>query len=164
LVCNSFNHSSHCPSYRNNALKGAAAVVGSINNNNNNYQPKQYVFNQSEVNLLGKSLEAIKYFITKNQQMFQQPNDILKELDTASNILSVRQNNNNNNESNLKGASDINSNKFQALDNIRNMFGLGNNIVRNDDNQLKGASVPNNIPLCDKTKVLINIKNIFGLH
>jgi hypothetical protein len=48
----------------------------------------------------------------------------------------------------------------QSFDNIRNMCGLNNEI----SNQLKGASVPNNIPLCDKRKALINIKNMFGLN
>ena len=45
------------------------------------------------------------------------------------------------------------------------MFGLNNNITSNsNNNQLKGASIiPDNIPVCYKTKSLINIKNMFGL-
>ena len=57
----------------------------------------------------------------------------------------------------------ININRYESLDNIRNMFGLGNNIVSNNNNQLKGASIPNNIPICDKTKSFIKLKHMFGL-
>ena len=53
-------------------LKGASTAA--VN------QPNQFVFNQSELNLLGKSLDICRYYITKNQQMFQQPQDIIKEL------------------------------------------------------------------------------------
>ena len=56
--------------------------------------------------------------------------------------------------------------KFQlrskSIDNIRNMCGLNNKI---STNQLKGASTAtnNNVPLCDKTKSLINLKQQFRL-
>ena len=63
----------------------------------------------------------------------------------------------------LLKTSDVNSNpninRYESLDRIRNMVGLGNN----NQQELKGASENNNIPLCDKTKKLINIKNLFGL-
>ena len=94
---------------------------------------------------------------------YQNPEDIIKELTIASNILSVRQNNNN--SSNLKGASlNNNTNPFKALDNIRRMFGLvgSNNITSNND-KLKGASVSNNNNLCPKTKSFIKLKKHFGL-
>ena len=71
-----------------NALKGALLQQQIIINNNLN----NYVFNQSELNIISKTLEVCKYFITKNQQMFQQPQDIIKELSIASNIISARQN------------------------------------------------------------------------
>lgn len=51
----------------------------------------------------------------------------------------------------------------QAFDSIRNMCGLNNDI---STNQLKGASTTatnNNVPLCDKTRSLINLKQQFGL-
>jgi hypothetical protein len=116
LVCNSFNHSPHCPRYRNNALKGASNVN----------QPKQLMFNSSEVNILSKSLEICKYYIGKNQAQFQNQ-DILNEISTSISIISARQNKNN--SSNLKGASSnknkiCNETKRQSLQNILKLFNL----------------------------------------
>ena len=71
-------------------------------------------FNQSEINILSKFFELIRYYITKNQQMFQQPQDIIKKLNTASSILSAR----NNNKNNLKGVGVCNETKFKSLHNI----------------------------------------------
>ena len=77
---------------------------------------------------------------------------------------------NNNNESNLKGASDIH--QFKPLENILKMVGLTtSNEEEEEVSYLKGASTTtttttttnNNIPLCDKTKSLINLKKLFGL-
>ena len=148
MVCNnsSIHHDRNCPSHKNNALKGAAV----------NQQPttKQYVFNSEEVGFLGRSLESLRNFVIKNQSQYQNPQDIIKELTTANNIISARTKQNKQNEQSLKGAS--------SLDNIRKMFGLNNNI--NISNQLKGVSTANNnVPLCDKTKSLINLKQHFGL-
>ena len=118
MICNSFNHSPYCPSYKNSALKGASATTTKVQQQQ---PPKQLMFNQSELNLLGKSLEACKFFITKNQQMFQQPNnDILNEINQSLKILKPR------NSNSLKGASVCN-NPYKSLDNIRKMVGLGLN-------------------------------------
>ena len=88
MVCiNSIHHDLNCPYHKSkniNALKGASAVN----------QPKQLEFNQSEVNLLSKSLEVCRYFIGKNQNLYQNPQDILSELSTSINIINARQNNN----------------------------------------------------------------------
>ena len=105
MTCNNSIHDLNCPdSYNNNSLKGASAVV--------NQQQKQFVFNQQEVNILSKSLEVCQFYITKNQAQFQQSQDIINELITASNILNARrQNKQNQNQQSLKGASlDININ------------------------------------------------------
>ena len=74
MTCNnSIHHDLNCPdSYNNNSLKCASAVV--------NQQQKQFVFNQQEVNILSKSLEVCKFYITKNKNQYQNPQDILKEL------------------------------------------------------------------------------------
>jgi hypothetical protein len=112
LVCNNSIHSIHCPNFNNTlALKGASAVV--------NNQPKQYVFNQNECDLLAKSLELCRYFIGKNQAQYQNPKDILNELSTSINIINARQNNN----SNLKGASNI-CNKKEHLTDLLKQFNL----------------------------------------
>ena len=115
MVCKNSNHSPHCPSYKNNALKGASAVN----------QPKQLMFNSSELNLLSKSLEVCRYFITKNQSQYQNPQDIVNEISILLvNIINARQNNNN--KSNLKGASSVicNETKIQSLQNILKQFNL----------------------------------------
>lgn len=133
MTCNNSIHDLNCPdSYNNNSLKCASAVV--------NQQQKQFVFNQQEVNILSKSLEVCQFYITKNQAQFQQSQDIIKELTTASNILNARrQNKQNQNQQSLKGASlDINNNNpFKSLDNIFKMFGLTSN---ESIAHLKGAS------------------------
>ena len=119
MVCNnsSIYHDRNCPSYKNNVLKGTSAVP-----------PKQLMFTSDELNLLSKSLEVCKYFIGKNQNLYQNPQDIIKELSIASNIINARQNNNNN-KSNLKGASSnknniCNETKIQSLQNILKQFNL----------------------------------------
>lgn len=114
MVCKNSNHSPHCPSYKNNALKGASAVN----------QPKQLMFNSSELNLLSKSLEVCRYFITKNQSQYQNPKDIVNEISISMNIINARQNNNN--KSNLKEASSVicNETKIQSLQNILKQFNL----------------------------------------
>jgi hypothetical protein len=74
LVCNNFNHSHYCPSYKNNALKGASASAV-------NQQPtKQLLFSSDELNLLGKSLEVCKYFIGKNQNLYENPEEHSKRI------------------------------------------------------------------------------------
>jgi hypothetical protein len=91
LVCNNFSiHPSiNCPSPKNHSLKGAAQ------------QPKQLVFNKSELNIVSKTLEICRYFIGKNQKQYQNSQDMVNEISTSINILNARQNN----KSNLKGAS-----------------------------------------------------------
>jgi hypothetical protein len=115
LVCNSSNHSKHCPSYNYNNLKGASVAA---------QQTKQLAFNQSEINLLSKSLELCRYFITRNATQFQQSKDILNDINSAISIISARQNNNNN--SNLKGASSNNNicTKKEHLKDLLRLFNL----------------------------------------
>jgi hypothetical protein len=112
LVCNHNTHDRNCPSYKNNALKGASGTV--------NQQPKQFLFNSSEVNILSKVLEITKYYVSKNPAHFQQPKEILKEISIASNIINTRQNS----KSNLKGASSNICNKKEHLTDILKLFNL----------------------------------------
>jgi hypothetical protein len=121
MICNNPNHDVNCRYHNNNnnSLKGASAV------NNNKLPTKQLlVFNQSELNLVSKTLEVLKYFVGKNQSQFQQPEDILNEISTSIYIINSRQNKN---KSNLKGASSnniCNETKMQSLKNIKKMFNL----------------------------------------
>jgi hypothetical protein len=85
LVCNSNYHSPSCPSYKNNSLKGASEI---------NNQPKQLLkFHESEINLLNKSLELCRYFIGKTQAQYQNPADILKDIDSAITVLEAHKSN-----------------------------------------------------------------------
>jgi hypothetical protein len=109
LVCNNSNnrHDINCPNYRDNALKSASNVN----------QQKQLIFNQSEIKLINNALKISDFFIKNNSHLYQNQQDILKEISIASNILSARKNNS------VKGASQI-CDKTQSLINIKNMFGL----------------------------------------
>ena len=103
-------------------LKGASATTTV----QQQPQPKQLLFTESELNLLSKSLEMCTYFITKNKNLYQNPQDILNEILTSMNIIKTRQNNNV--KSNLKGASSsvisCNEKKIQSLQNILKLFNL----------------------------------------
>lgn len=92
MICNSNYHSKSCPSYRYNALKGASAM---INNNQSKQQqgPKKHMFQQLEVDRISKVLEIGKFYINKNKDLFQQPKDILTDIDSALSILNARKNN-----------------------------------------------------------------------
>ena len=164
MTCNNSIHDLNCPdSYNNNALKSASASVSATAVNQ---QPKQFVFNQQEVNILSKSLEVCQFYITKNQAQFQQSQDIIKKLTTASNILNARrQNKQNQNQQSLKGASlDINNNNpFKSLDNIRKMIGLTTS--NESASHLKGASdsTQNNNNICSKKEHLKDLLKQFNL-
>lgn len=85
MVCNSHNnHSPSCPSYKNNSLKGASAV---------NNQSKKLMFFSKEIDIISKILEISRFYITKNKDQFQQPKDILKDVNSAMSLLDGRKNN-----------------------------------------------------------------------
>ena len=145
MICNNSNnhHDINCKYHNNNnALKGASTAV------NQQQQKQLLVFNQQEVNFLGKSLQICRQFVTNNQAQYQQnPKDILNEISTSINILSARRQNKQNQQSTntntkLKGASldNINNNPFKSIDNIRKMCGLASN---ESASHLKGASNSN---------------------
>ena len=167
MTCNNSIHDLNCPdSYNNNALKSASASAAI------NQQQKQFVFNQQEVNILDKSLKACKFYITKNQAQFQQSQDIIKELTTASSILNSRQNTKNQNQQStkLKGASSLDNNinnPFKLLDNIRKMVGLTttSNESATAVSHLKGASdsTHNNNIFCSKKEHLKDLLKQFNL-
>ena len=169
MTCKSFNHDINCKYHNNNALKSASTAI-------NQQQPKQLIFNQSEVNILGKSLQICRQIITKNQAQYQQnPKDILNEISTSINILSTRRQNKQNQQSTntntkLKGASslvveDNNNNPFKSLDNIFKMFGLTTSNELVTVSHLKGASdsTHNNNNICSKKEHLKDLLKQFNL-
>jgi hypothetical protein len=135
------------------ALKGASAAAALYQQQQQPTTTKQYTFNPDEVNFLGKSLEVCRYFIGKNQNLYQNTQDIMKELNTANNIISARTKQNKQNEQSLKGAS--------SLDNIRKMVGLTSNESLLN---LKGASdsTPQN-NICSKKEHLKDLLEQFNL-
>ena len=103
--------------------------------------------------------------MTKNKNQYQNPQDIIKELTTASNILSARQNTQNQNQqstkTNLKGASLVEDiNPFKSFDNIRKMFGLTSN--ESAAVHLKGAS-DSDSNICSKKEHLKDLLKQFNL-
>jgi hypothetical protein len=132
-----------------NALKGASAM-----------NQQQFIFPQTELSLLSKSLELSKFYIERNKEQFQDSQDMIQKINSAINIISTKQSKNK--QQSIKGASAMNG--FQSLVNIRQRFGLvnkGNKSVV-AMNQLKGASQNNN-NICLKKKSLINIREHFNL-
>ncbi len=76
MTCNSSDHSPSCPEYRNNSLKGASAI------------PKTYSFNLNDISILEGVLKIGRFFVKD-----QNKTDLLKDIDSAINILSARKNN-----------------------------------------------------------------------
>jgi hypothetical protein len=118
LICYHSINNIPCP---HSALKSASEITTV----QQQQQPKQLLFNESELNLVSKTLEACKFYITKNQPQYQNSKDIVNEISTSMNIINIRQNNN---KSNLKGASSAviscNEKKIQSLQNILKQFNL----------------------------------------
>jgi hypothetical protein len=136
----------------NNNLKGAAF--------NQQQGQQEFMFPQTEVSLLTKSLELSRLYVTRNPQFFQEPKDILQKINQGIKIISSKTKSQKQNQSSLKGASDMN--RLYALDNIRNMFGLN---VPIKNTQLKGASQQQKQQqnICNKKQALTNLRNQFGL-
>lgn len=113
MICNSSTHDKNCTSYKNNVLKGASAIT-------KNSPKKILTFDSNEVQLISKVLEIGIFYISKNQNQFQQPvEDILSNINQSLQILN-RSNNS------LKGASANISDcqQQQALKNILKLFNL----------------------------------------
>ncbi|HJT85290.1 MAG TPA: hypothetical protein VJ697_12490 [Nitrososphaeraceae archaeon] len=73
MICRDFINDKSCPSYRNNALKGASAI---------NNSPKKLTFNDKEVQLISKVLELSKYYVKdlQNQDLILKINKSLQIL------------------------------------------------------------------------------------
>ena len=176
MICNNsfIHHDRNCPDYKNNALKGASiSTTAAVNQ-----QPKQFVFNSNEVQILTKVFEICRLYVNKNSSLFQQPQDILNKLSKSiDNIQSRRQNNNQNQQptntntnTKLKGASlleeDINNNNpFKPLNNILKMVGLTTNNESITDSHLKGASDSdsNQNNICSKKEHLKDLLKQYNL-
>ena len=145
----------------NNAVKGAGIIRGPQARR----QQETITFPQTEINLVNNSLNIARFYITRNPQQFQNPEDMLQKVNQAIEIISTKTAAAT--KIATKGASNNNDitttdDKYQSLMNIYNMFGLLNNNNNKSDNQLKGAS-NNNICLNKKKENLKDILKMFGL-
>ena len=104
----------------NNNLKGASSAIAAINNTaipRITIPPNQSIsMSQEEIDLIQNVINISGLYVTKNPQIFQQPEEMIGKLTEAWNIIASKQNNNS-----VKGAS-ICPNK--NLKNLLNMFHL----------------------------------------
>jgi hypothetical protein len=103
-------------------LKGASAITST--------NQKSISIPSNEVDLIKNVLNIAGFYVTRNPQQFQQPEEILRKLTEAWNIISTtttKQENNNINNSSLKGASNKNicpNKKKEHFKELLNMFHL----------------------------------------
>ena len=87
MVCNnsSIHHDRNCPDYNNNNnnLKGASSSAAAFQQ-----KATKIAFPPTELLLISKSLEIAKFYITRNSEQFQQPQEILSKVEKALNIIS----------------------------------------------------------------------------
>lgn len=102
-------------------LKGAGIIRGPQAR-----QIRQTItFPQTEISLVSKSLEILRFYISKNQEQFQQPENMLQKINQAIEIISTKTtaaatkgaSNNNNNNNNI-------CHKKEHLKELLNMFHL----------------------------------------
>ena len=81
-------------------------------------------FPQTEINLVHNSLKIIQFYITRNPQIFQQPEEVLRKVTKAIDIISEK---NPSPQQSLKSASSNNicpNTKREHLKELLNMFRL----------------------------------------
>ena len=105
-----------------NNIKGAAIIRGPQARQMR--QQQTITFPQTEINLVNNSLNILKFYITRNPQVFQQSEDMLQKVNSAINIISSKQL-----PQSVKGASSTNSKnnicyKKEHLKELLNMFHL----------------------------------------
>lgn len=110
-----------------NNLKGAGIIRGP-QQQARRQQETTITFPQTEINLVNKSLEIARFYITRNPQQFQQPQDMLQKVNQAIEIISTKTNSvatkgasqtNNNNNNNI-----CSNKKKEHLKQLLNMFSL----------------------------------------
>jgi len=87
LICNNPNHDINCKYHNNNNLKGASSAAFQQPARGGRTAPT-ISFPQTEINLVHNSLKIIQFYITRNPEQFQQPQDMLQRVEKAINIIS----------------------------------------------------------------------------
>ncbi len=108
------------------ALKGASSTTTTITSKT----PKSIALSSTEADLIRNVINIAGFYVTRNPQVFQQPEEIIRKLTEAFYILlptTNKENNNNNNS--LKGASNKNNTicpnkKKEHFKELLNMFHL----------------------------------------
>ena len=108
----------------NNAVKGAGIIRGPQARR----QQETITFPQTEINLVNNSLNIARFYITRNPQQFQNPEDMLQKVNQAIEIISTKTNKKTKLAA-TKGASNNNNNicnnkKKEHLKQLLNMFSL----------------------------------------
>src|SRR5687767_8136669 len=81
------------------ALKGASSTTTTTTITSKT--PKSIALSSTEADLIRNVINIAGFYVTRNPQVFQQPEEIIRKLTEAFYILSPKENNNNNS---LKGA------------------------------------------------------------
>jgi hypothetical protein len=99
--------------------KGASSIT-SMN--------QMFSFPETEISLVNKTLEIVRFYITNNQELFQDPQDLLQKVEKGINIISSKTgasttatkgaSSNNNNSNNIC------PNKIQSLKNLLELFSI----------------------------------------
>lgn len=109
----------------NNNIKGAAIVRRPQQQARQRQQQQTISIPQEEMDLIRNVINIAGFYVTRNPQVFQQPEEIIKKLTEAFNIIATKQEKNS-----LKGASNNNNNnicpnkKKENLKLLLNMFNL----------------------------------------
>ena len=108
------------------ALKGASSTTTTITSKT----PKSIPLSSTEADLIRNIINIAGFYVTRNLQVFQQPEEIIRKLTEAFYILATPTTNENNNNNSLKGASNKNNNKVcnnikkEHFKELLNMFHL----------------------------------------
>ena len=114
------------------SMKGGSAVQ------QQNQQPssttkRRILFPQTDLDLVSKSLELSKFYVTKNSQLYQQPQDILQKINQALSIISSSSSSSsksNNSKSNTTNNNSKNQNQSAATKGGGSLLDHNNNSNR----------------------------------
>lgn len=125
-------HCYHSINGLNNLLKGASTIINTTSNRRHvattgaGGAKTTFSIPESEISLINKTLEIVRFYISRNPELFQDPQDLLQKVEKGINIITAKTNTNNN----TKGASNKNNNnnicpnKIQSLKNLLELFSI----------------------------------------
>ena len=105
------------------ALKGASAIISPQPPATAN-TTTTIAISSTEADLIRNVINIAGFYVTRNPQVFQQPEEIIRKLTKAFNILATKEIDNNSNNNSVKGASSICPTKKKHFEELLNMFHL----------------------------------------